>query len=235
LVTDKTEEEQVEALKNWFSTNGRSLVVGIVLSLGVVFGYQTWEKSAREQGEKASDMYENLTAAVALGPMGTLSEENKSTANFIANQLKTEFPDTTYAHFAAMQLAKLDVEAGELEAAAQELQWVLEHKVEKSLAGLVRLRLAQVKLGQGEYEAALALLDQSNSGANASAYAELRGDIYYAMDQIEDARQAYQQAVASLQEGTTKPMLNMKLEDLVLPEVEISADEQAMQAEEDTQ
>ena len=55
------------------------------------------------------------------------------------------------------------------------------------------------------------------------------------MDQIDDARQAYQLAVASLKEGTTKPMLNMKLEDLVLPEVEIPADEQATQTKEDTQ
>jgi predicted negative regulator of RcsB-dependent stress response len=235
LVTDKTEEEQVEALKNWFAKNGTSLVVGIVLSLGAVFGYQTWEKSAREQAEKASDMYENLTAAVAVGPLGALSEENKLTANFIANQLKTEFPDSTYAHFAAMQLAKLNVESGELDAAVQELQWALDHQVDGSLAPLVRLRLAQVKLGQGQHEAALALLDQSKSGAHASAYAELRGDVYYAMDQIDDARQAYQLAVASLKEGTTKPMLNMKLEDLVLPEVEIPADEQATQTKEDTQ
>jgi len=97
----------------------------------------------------------------------------------------------------------------------------------------VRLRLAQVKLGQGEYEAALALLDQSNIDGYASAYAELRGDVYYAMDRLDDARQAYQAAVALLKEGTTKPMLSMKLEDLVLPEVAIPADTAA--TEEDSQ
>ncbi|NQV64788.1 MAG: tetratricopeptide repeat protein [SAR86 cluster bacterium] len=64
-----------------------------------------------------------------------------------------------------------------------------------------------------------------------AAYAKYQ----WAMDQIDDARQAYQLAVASLKEGTTKPMLNMKLEELVLPEVEIPADEQATQTKEDTQ
>ena len=223
MVTDKTEEEQVEAIKNWFAKNGTSLVAGIVLALGSVFGYQAWEKSVRDQGEKASGMYENLTAAVSVGPFETLSDESRSTAVFIANQLKAEYPDSTYAHFAAMQLAKLEVEAGALDSAATELQWVLDQKVDDSLAVLVRLRLAQVKLGQGEYEAALALLDQSNIDGYASAYAELRGDVYYAMDRLDDARQAYQAAVALLKEGTTKPMLSMKLEDLVLPEVAIPA------------
>jgi predicted negative regulator of RcsB-dependent stress response len=233
LVTDKTEEEQVEAIKNWFAKNGTSLVAGIVLALGSVFGYQAWEKSVRDQGEKASGMYENLTAAVSVGPFETLSDESRSTAVFIANQLKAEYPDSTYAHFAAMQLAKLEVEAGALDSAATELQWVLDQKVDDSLAVLVRLRLAQVKLGQGEYEAALALLDQSNIDGYASAYAELRGDVYYAMDRLDDARQAYQAAVALLKEGTTKPMLSMKLEDLVLPEVAIPADTAA--TEEDSQ
>lgn len=233
MVTDKTEEEQVEAIKNWFAKNGTSLVAGIVLALGSVFGYQAWEKSVRDQGEKASGMYENLTAAVSVGPFETLSDESRSTAVFIANQLKAEYPDSTYAHFAAMQLAKLEVEAGALDSAATELQWVLDQKVDDSLAVLVRLRLAQVKLGQGEYEAALALLDQSNIDGYASAYAELRGDVYYAMDRLDDARQAYQAAVALLKEGTTKPMLSMKLEDLVLPEVAIPADTAA--TEEDSQ
>ena len=233
MVTDKTEEEQVEAIKNWFAKNGTSLVAGIVLALGSVFGYQAWEKSVRDQGEKASGMYENLTAAVSVGPFETLSDESRSTAVFIANQLKAEYPDSTYAHFAAMQLAKLEVEAGALDSAATELQWVLDQKVDDSLAVLVRLRLAQVKLGQGEYEAALALLDQSNIDGYASAYAELRGDVYYAMDRLDDARQAYQAAVALLKEGTTKPMLSMKLEDLVLPEVAIPADTAA--TDEDSQ
>ena len=233
MVTDKTEEEQVEAIKNWFAKNGTSLVAGIVLALGSVFGYQAWEKSVRDQGEKASGMYENLTAAVSVGPFETLSDESRSTAVFIANQLKAEYPDSTYAHFAAMQLAKLEVEAGALDSAATELQWVLDQKVDDSLAVLVRLRLAQVKLGQGEYEAALALLDKSNIDGYASAYAELRGDVYYAMDRLDDARQAYQAAVALLKEGTTKPMLSMKLEDLVLPEVAIPADTAA--TEEDSQ
>ena len=208
-------------------------MAGIVLALGSVFGYQAWEKSVRDQGEKASGMYENLTAAVSVGPFETLSDESRSTAVFIANQLKAEYPDSTYAHFAAMQLAKLEVEAGALDSAATELQWVLDQKVDDSLAVLVRLRLAQVKLGQGEYEAALALLDQSNIDGYASAYAELRGDVYYAMDRLDDARQAYQAAVALLKEGTTKPMLSMKLEDLVLPEVAIPADTAA--TEEDSQ
>jgi predicted negative regulator of RcsB-dependent stress response len=233
LVTDKTEEEQVEAVKRWFTDNGTSLVVGIVLSLGAVFGYQSWETSVREKGEAASELYENLTVAVSTNPMDDLKPEARATADFIANQLKTEYASSTYAHFAAMHLAKLGVESGDLAAAAAELQWVLDHKPEDSLASLVHLRLAQVKLALGEHDAALALLDPLQAGGYGSSYAEARGDVLYAMGEPEQAREAYQQAVNNLPAGTNKPMLNMKLEDLVAPQTDIPAEADLVDEEAD--
>jgi predicted negative regulator of RcsB-dependent stress response len=223
-VNDRTEEEQVDAIKNWFAKHGISLVAAIVLAVGGSFGYQSWESSVREQGEKASELFENLTTAVSVGPLDELSDEEKSTAKYIARELKTDFPDSTYAHFAAMHLARIAVEDGDLEKAAADLQWVLEQKVDKGLASLIHLRLAQVKLAQGEFEGGLALVDSVKAGAHASAYAETRGDIFFAMEQLDKAREAYQMAVNVQLEGTAKPMLKMKLEDLVPAQRVIPAD-----------
>jgi len=222
-VSDRTEEEQVEALKSWVAKHGMSVVVAIVLALGGSFGYQTWDKSVREKGEKASELFENLTAAVSVGPMDEISDEEKSTAKYIARELKTDYADSTYAHFAAMHLARIAVEDSDLEKAATELQWVLDQKPDIGLAALVRLRLAQVKLAQGEFEAGLALVEPAKAGAHDSAYAETRGDLYYAMEQLDKAREAYQMAVNTQTESSAKPMLKMKLEDLVPPQVEIPA------------
>jgi predicted negative regulator of RcsB-dependent stress response len=234
LVTDKTEEEQVEAVKTWFAENGTTLVVGIALSLAAVFGYQAWETSVREKGEAASELYENLTAAVSTNPMDDLKPEARATADFIANQLKADYASSTYAHFAAMHLAKLDVESGDLAAAATELQWVLDHQPEESLASLVRLRLAQVKLALGEHDAALALLDPQQAGGYGSSYAEARGDVLFAMGKLAEAREAYQQAINNLTQGNTKPMLSMKLEDLVAPPAVVPADPAVVAAEAET-
>ncbi len=39
----RTEEEQVEALKDWWKENGRSLLLGVALALAIVFGWKGWE------------------------------------------------------------------------------------------------------------------------------------------------------------------------------------------------
>ena len=48
-----TEEEQVEAFKNWWAENGLRLLAVGVLIIGGYFGWQGWEKSQAEKAEKA--------------------------------------------------------------------------------------------------------------------------------------------------------------------------------------
>ena len=112
MVADSTEEEQVEALKKWFAENGVSLLLGIVLALGGVFGYRAWENSVRQTGEVASAIYEDLVAAVGTVPESGLSEEMLTTGRSLAVQLKADHGGSSYALFAAMTMAKLLVEPG---------------------------------------------------------------------------------------------------------------------------
>ncbi|MEX1237520.1 MAG: tetratricopeptide repeat protein, partial [Pseudomonadales bacterium] len=85
----ETDEEQIEAIKKWWDENGKSILIGIVLALGGVFGYQAWDNHVRETGEAASALYEDMLAAMAMDdPFGTLDEERLATARFIAGQLK---------------------------------------------------------------------------------------------------------------------------------------------------
>ncbi|MEX2327847.1 MAG: tetratricopeptide repeat protein, partial [Pseudomonadales bacterium] len=44
----ETDEEQIEAIKKWWDENGKSILIGIVLALGGVFGYQAWDNHVRE-------------------------------------------------------------------------------------------------------------------------------------------------------------------------------------------
>ena len=107
MVGDRTEEEQIELLKKWLNENGTSIIVSIVVVLAVVFGYRTWDTQTRETAEAASVIYEELVEAVTVNPPQTISDENLSTSKFLANQLKSEYSNSTYAQFAAMHLAKL--------------------------------------------------------------------------------------------------------------------------------
>lgn len=221
MVTDKTEEEQVEAIKNWFQENGTSLIVGIVLALGGVFGYQSWQTSVQESGEEASALYEDLMQTINANAMGQLDEETVSTGRFITDQLKTDYSDSTYAHFAAMSMAKIAAQQGDLERAESELRWVMDNGVEESIELITRQRLARVLLGRDKPEEALSLLEDVDAGAHTSSYEEVKGDIYVAMGREDEAQQAYRRALDTTVADTDKPILGMKLGNLAEPETVI--------------
>ena len=233
MVADSTEEEQIETIKKWFEDNGTSLIVSMIIVLAVVFGYRAWETNTRETGEAASAIYEELSAAISVNPPAQLSEENIATSKFLADQLKQEYPNTTYAHFAAMHLAKIAVDDGDLATAGQELQWILDHSVDDKLAIIVNYRLAKVKLGQKDYDAAIAQIDLVEPGGHLSSYEELRGDTLYEMNRLDEAREAYQRAITA-QGLQVKPITQMKHDDIVMPMAEVSAETSTEQSPAET-
>jgi predicted negative regulator of RcsB-dependent stress response len=217
VVTDKTEEEQVEALKNWWDENGTQLLIGAVVVLAGIFGYRYWDSSTQATAEMASKLYEDLVQVANTGPFDQLSDEDRSTAEFIASQLKTDYTKTTYAHFASMHMAKLAVEADDLDGAEAALRWSLDNGVDETILPIVNERLARVLFAKEDYDTALQQLDKAKPGKHALSYEELRGDIYTAMDRTEDARAAYERAIAAADNPDAFPYLQMKLHDIPDP------------------
>jgi predicted negative regulator of RcsB-dependent stress response len=233
VAADRTEEEQVEALKSWFEDNGISLVFGIVIALGAVFGYRAWDNSVQQTGEAASAVYENLLSAVGDIPPEGLSEEMMATGNTLATQLKNEYGDSSYALFAAFHLAKMAVDSDDLDKAAAQFNWVLDNGATGSMEILARTRLARVLAAQEKYDEALATLDvKLDLSTHLSSWEEARGDIYYGMGDMDKAREAYQLAVNNVGEDSLKPYLNMKLEDLTYATSSIARDSEADEASE---
>ena len=209
-----TEEEQIEAIKKWLDENGTSLVVGIVVAVAGVFGFQSWQNSTRESGEAAAALYGSLTEAAIVAPTATLTEETIQSSRFIADTLKTDHGGTAYAQFAALLMAKLAVEDNDLELATRELEWVIEQGPDYSIEVIARIRLARVLLAGQRRDDALAQVEQLDAGAHESSRQEVLGDIYMALDRHEDAREAYQAALDGVVEGSNKPFLEMKLRDV---------------------
>lgn len=212
----ESEEEELEALKNWWSENGNSLVIGIVVALTAVFGYRAWDNSVIETAEAASAMYEDLASSVADQPADALSAEALASVRSIGDRLKIEHGDSVYADFGALFLARLAVDKGEFDTAEAELRWILDNDVAESLEAITRMRLARVLSAQDRVdEALLTLASTASAGEHQTSWDELRGDLYYQSDRLTEARQAYQDAVDGLSEDRPKPLLQMKLEDLV--------------------
>ena len=181
----RTEEEQIELIKKWWNENGKAIVIGTLVSLVVFFGWTTWQSHQRARNESAADLYQQMLNA------SQLTENSEKVAGF-AEQLRKEFPDTTYGVFAALQLAKDAVAASDLPRAASLLEWARAQKPDPSLVPLISFRLAQVQYAQGEFDKALASIPSIKDGDTWQVvFSELRGDIYRAQKKFGEARDSY--------------------------------------------
>lgn len=139
-----SEEEQVEALKKWWKENGRSVVGGIVLGLGAVFGWRYWVDHQTGIAQRASVHLVELNQSVASGK-GDLAREQ-------AKRIIEQFPGTEYAVFASLNLAKVMQDAGESDAAIAQFNWALDNTGEAALQQIIRLRMARIQLSSGRLD-----------------------------------------------------------------------------------
>lgn len=204
----QTEEEQVEALKKWWKENGNSVIFGVVLGLGAIFGWREWQDYKIEQSASASMLYQQMVAASR--------ENNAKTVRDKAMEITTIYENTAYAVFARLALAKIEVTNGELDAAAGDLQWALDNTSQESLRHVIYLRLARVLIAQGKLvEASTVLETNSDKGEFSVSYQELEADILRLENKVDAARAAYQQALNMAQtSGQETIIIEMKLDDL---------------------
>jgi predicted negative regulator of RcsB-dependent stress response len=212
----RTEEEQVEALRKWWQENSKSTIAAIVLALSASFGWQAWQKNSTAQTEMASSVYQNMLEAVNNLTGAPAGPGQAATVRHLAETLKTDYSGSTYAQFAALHLAKMAVAEEDLDAAEQQLRWVLSAGPVAEIQQLTRLRLARVVAAKGDTSAALAMLDTEDSGTYAAAYAEVEGDVYMQLGQPDQARSAYERASLLLLSdgGAVSQSLGLKLEAL---------------------
>ena len=213
METYRTEEEQLAALKRWWKENGKSLIIGVVLAVAAVFGWQSWQANKQASGEAASEIYFSLIEAVALEDAA-----QTSTVVHLAEQLKQDFGSMTYAQYGALLAAKQAVMAGDLALAETQLSWAVEQADKQgSLYKIALLRLARVVAAQGDAGRALTLIENVDAGSHEASYQEVKVDLYLSLEQTDKARAAYQAAVAAAG-GEQRPVLMLKLNDLAVVE-----------------
>ncbi len=206
----RTEEEQVEALKKWWEENGRSTMVAIIVALGLGFGWQGWQKYQQDELEGASNSYQAM--------LQKLSTDDNQGAATLAADIKQEYSRSTYAQFAALHLARIAINAGDLATAEAELRWVLGRADKGSdTMQLAQLRLARVLASAGDTSQALTILDSADPGSYAAAYQVARGDIMLLEGREAEAREAYSSAMMLASRGQGQlnmAMLQQKLQSL---------------------
>jgi predicted negative regulator of RcsB-dependent stress response len=202
------DEEQVEALKRWWDENGRSTVVAVGLAIAGTLGWQQYQSWEAGKAASASDQYAEVLRMRE-------SQAELEELDVSAELLKAEHGSSTYAAFAAMQVAATAVSNRDYEKAEQELRWVMQQNVGgPRIIDLAALRLARVLAASGAEEEALTLL-ASGSDVYPVAYAMAIGDIHLVAGRDADALLAYQQAEgAALLTGSVPALLETKIDTL---------------------
>ncbi|WP_060983300.1 YfgM family protein [Vibrio splendidus] len=197
-----SEEQQVEAIKDWWKENGKAVIFGAVIGLGGLFGWRYYQDSVVEAREAASESYTSVISALDAKGVDAQSDIQ---AFIDANK------DAEYSVLAAMQLAKVQVQAGELASALEQLEWAKSATKDAALAPLLTYRVARIKAEQGEFDAALADLAAMTDESWKGRVAELRGDISLRKGDTDAAYSAYTEAQQAVDASQT---LQIKLDDL---------------------
>lgn len=219
MATYPDEDEQLEALKRWWQENGNTLLISVAVVVVALFSWNQWSSAREARAQEASDLYQQMMQTASFDPAEEISEEEYSTAESLHEQLRNDYGGTVYSRFAALFMARLLVDAGELDAAERELRWILDNpslgfmqSVNEELLLAARLRLARVILAQGDAEQALALLEEVEPGEFAGGYAEVAGDAHMILGQEDQAQEAYERAARL--GGGNNVLVELKLRDL---------------------
>lgn len=204
-----TEEEQLEALKSWWKDNGISTVVGLIMGIGIIIGWNYWQGYKKDQANQASAIYDELMKAAGTGQSDVVDKLSK--------RLQEQFTSSKYSAYGGLFQAKIKVDMGDLNAAKDILKKLVDSK-DKELSHIARIRLVKLMLATGEYEQGLKAIndvDQAQAAKFSDNYDELVGDLYVALDRLDEARTSYQKA---LKNGYRSPLLQLKIDDLTAPE-----------------
>jgi len=202
-----SEQEQVEAIRSWWTENGKSVIFGVVLGLAAIFGWREWQSYNINQSITASDLFQEVIVS--------LQQNQSQEAKDPANEIARNYENTGYATLNRLILAQLAIADNDYSQAEEHLRLALDNTQNVSLLPEIRVRLTRVYIAENKLDEALSLLSLSNQGMYKSIYEELRGDIFAIQGKANEARASYLQAIElSSSSSVDLTFLNMKLDDL---------------------
>lgn len=218
-----TEEEQLEVIKKWWKRYGTmiTIIISIVLLIIAGYRYMNWHDDKIKQ--QASIAYENMMIA--------FSNQNIKSVRSYANELINDYKHTVYADVAHMTLAKIYVGKNKLGKARDELQAVVSESKMNPLRQIAKIRIARLLAAEKAYTNALNELSVVEDNAYLPVINELKGDIYSAKGQYQDAIKSYRLAIDEVRtNGMGNLFLEMKTNELAIKTQSMITDDKKIKA-----
>lgn len=208
MAYDLEEQESIDQMKAWWDQWGTPITAAVCVCCLGFAGWNGWQWYQRNQAAQASGAYVQLQNAIY--------QNDTKNVKSIADGLIEDYGTTIYAPLGALASAAAEVQEGNLDLARDRLVWVIEKSGHPEYDTIARVRLAGVKLSAKKPEAALKALEPAKPVPDQTALVEDRlGDVYYAMNDFEKARAAWQKAVeAAGEQSPIRGVLHYKLASL---------------------
>lgn len=201
-----SEEQQVEQIKKWWSENGNSIIIGIVLGVGGIMGWRFWGDHQLNQSAEASAHFDAMMFAV---------ENNQfEKAEQSAQSILDDYSGTPYVVYSQLTLAKIQFEQKKYEDAIASYQAIINNDKSASISYVARKRLADVYIDQKQYDAALDVLSIDYPSSFAAAFEERKGDVYRLQGKKEEAKSAYLLAKVANLPAEDVQFLQQKMDEL---------------------
>lgn len=190
---DLQEQEQIDQLKAFWAQWGNAITALLVAGALSFAAWNGWNWYQREQGAKASVLFDELERSVSAADVDKASR--------VIGDLRRGFAGTVWAGQAALAVAKLQYDTGKVDEAQASLKWVVDNGANEALKAMAALRLAAVLLDRQDAQGALALLAGEAPPGFEALWADRRGDALQLKGDRTEAVAAYKKALASMASG----------------------------------
>lgn len=207
-----TDQQQAEIVRSWLRDNALWLAAGVVLGLGGLFGWNQWQKHEVAKAGEASAVFGELLKAV--------DQRRLDDARTKMTELESAYASTPYADQGRLAMARAYVEQGKPEDAVNALRQVVDGRSAIEMRNIARLRLARLLSSLQKHDEALKVLEVNVPPSVAPAFHEARGDAYFWMGKLAEARSEYEQALNGERSAViNRGLVQAKLDDLGGPAV----------------
>ncbi|MBJ2108448.1 YfgM family protein [Proteus terrae] len=199
-----TENEQVDAIKQFFKNYGLTIVLAAVIGFGGVFGWKYWQSHQTNRLQESADAFATVSEALAKP-----TPENIA----LAEKFVTDTNDI-YGALASLELAQIAIDANDLVNGERHLTNAVAKVKNDAFADMLNLRLARVQLALDKTDVALVSLEQVKGKAWNGMKNYIRGDVLAKKGDNAGATTGYRSALTDENAGAIRSLVELKLNNL---------------------
>ncbi len=207
-----SDDEQFQAIKDWWKANGTFLLSSILVVAVSWAGWNYWTNTKIANSIHASSTFEVLQISMEQGRFGDVAREGL--------KLIKDQPNSPYSSGAALLLAKFYFEQEEPNRAIEQLTWVTLNAPDDSIKLVAFLRKANLQIQAENFVAAEAgLISAAVLELGATEQANLdyaKAELFLVTGEIEKAIEFLTKVIENTESSTgLSALANLKLDDVI--------------------